>query len=179
MKKIAIILTLAAVILQANSYTIEDKVRVTKSKPIYKTVTNRIPYQECWNEDVPVRKFRQSHRSSYARSSDPFGSLIGGVAGGILGNQVGKGRGKTVATIGGALIGTIVGHNLSNRGERRQRRDSYTSYESQQQCSTRYTETSEERFMGYKNIGHYKGKKIVKISQRKLRYIPIHIRINY
>ncbi|WP_024953714.1 glycine zipper 2TM domain-containing protein [Sulfurospirillum arcachonense] len=171
MKKIAIILTVAAISLSAGSFTSSEKVKVTHSKPIYKTVTTSVPYQECWDEQVPVQRYRSSHRNS----SNPFGTLIGGVAGGILGNQVGKGRGKTVATIGGALIGTMVGHNLSNN----QRRDSYRSYETQQRCSTRYTQTSEERFVGYKNIGYYNGHKIVKVAPRKLRYISINKTIHY
>jgi len=172
MKKIAIILTTAILALQANSFTITDEARVTHSKPIYKTIIKRVPYQECWDEEVPVRRYN----SSYDNSQNPLGILIGGVAGGIIGNQVGKGRGKDLATVGGALIGTVVGHNLSKR---RHQRDSYTSYESRKKCVTRYNESEKEKFIGYKNIAHYKGRKIIKISQRKLRYIPITIRINY
>ncbi len=174
MKKIAIILTTAILTLQANSFTITDEARVTHSKPIYKTITKRVPYQECWDEEVPVQRYENSR---YSDSSNPLGVIIGGVAGGIIGNQVGKGRGKDIATVGGALIGTMVGHNLSKRDHRR--RDSYTTYETRQRCSTRYTENLEEKFVGYKNVARYKGKKIVKVSNRKLKYIPIRITINY
>lgn len=173
MKKIAIILTLAALALQANSYTTTQRVKVTHSTPIYKTVTKRIPIQQCWNEQVQV----QTHNTrSYNNSSNPVGTLLGGVAGGIIGNQVGRGRGKTVATIGGAFLGTIVGHNLSQRDSYRNQE---SHYETRQRCSTTYSESVEEKFMGYKNIAHYKGQKIVKISQRKLRFIPIARTINY
>lgn len=170
MKKITIILATAILALQANSFTITDSVKVKNSKPVYKTITKRIPHQECWDESVPVRRSNRNYNNDY-----PIGTIIGGVAGGVIGHQVGGGRGKDLATVGGAIIGSIVGHNLSNN----QKRDSYTTYETRQRCVTRYSETQEEKFIGYKNIAHYKGKRITKISNRKLRYIPINIRINY
>ena len=169
MKKIAIILTTALLALQANSFTITDKVRVTSSTPKYKTIIKRVPYQECWEESVPTR-------SSRGYSDDyPIGTIIAGVAGGVLGHQVGKGRGKDLATVGGAIIGSIVGFNMSKN----QREDSYTTYETRQRCTTRYSESEEEKFIGYKNIGYYKGRRITKLSNRRLNYIPINIRINY
>jgi len=169
MKKITLLLTTAILALQANSFTITDEVRVTSSTPAYKTITKRIPYQECWDENVPVQ------RSNGYSDSYPIGTIIGGVAGGVIGHQIGGGRGKDLATVGGAIIGSLVGHNLS----RQKRRNSYTTYETRQRCVTRYSENEEEKFIGYKNIGYYKGKRIVKISNRRLRYIPINIRINY
>ena len=173
MKKLLTILTLAALALQAGSFTITDQARVIRSKPIYKTITKRVPYQECWNENVPVQRYN----SRYERDDNPLGVLIGSVAGGIIGNQVGRGRGRTAATVGGALIGGVVGHNLSRKSHHR--RDSYTSYEERKRCVTRYNETQEEKFVGYKNIARYKGRKIVRISHRRLRYIPINIQVNY
>ena len=41
-------------------------------------------------------------------------ALIGGAAGGIMGNTIGGGSGKTTASIGGAIIGTLVGLNSLN-----------------------------------------------------------------
>jgi uncharacterized protein YcfJ len=175
MKKIITILTIATLALQAGSFTITEQARVIKSKPIYKTITKRVPYQECWEESVPVQRYNSRYER---RDEDPLGLLIGSVAGGIIGNQVGKGRGKTVATVGGALIGGMVGHNLSRKNHHR-RDDSYTSYENRQRCVTRYNEHEEEKFVGYKNIANYKGKRIVKISNRKLRYIPITLSYSY
>ena len=170
MKKIVIILATAILTLQAGSFTLRDEVRVTSSTPTYKTITKRVPYQECWNENVPVQK------SSGYTDDFPIGTIIGGVAGGVIGHQVGGGRGKDLATIGGAIIGSIVGHNFSKRDYRI---DSYTTYESQRRCVTKYSENEEEKFIGYKNIAHYKGKRITKISNRRLKYIPITIRIHY
>ena len=174
MKKIITILTLATLALQANSFTITDRARVIKSEPVYKTITKRIPYQECWEENVPMQRYDNQYER---RDENPLGLLIGSIAGGIIGNQVGRGRGKTAATVGGALIGGMVGHNLSKRD--RPIRDSYTSYENRQRCVTRYTQDQQEKFMGYKNIANYKGRRIVKVSNKRLRYIPINIRVSY
>jgi len=169
MKKLTLILTAAALTLQAGSFTITDEARVTSSTPTYKTIIKRVPYQECWDESVPVRS------SNGYTDSFPFGTIIGGVAGGVLGHQVGKGRGKDLATVGGALIGSIVGHNMSRENPR-----SYNNeYETRQRCVTRYSQNEEEKFIGYKNIAHYKGKRITKISQRRLSYIPITIHVRY
>lgn len=172
MKKRTLLLAIATLTLQAGSFTITDEVRVTSSTPEYKTITKKVPYQECWDEEIPVRRYG----SNYNNSNSPFGTIIGGVAGGVLGNQVGKGRGKDLATIGGALIGGIVGHNLSGREHHR---SSSTTYETRQRCTTRYTQTQEEKLIGYRNIGHYKGNRITKISNRRLRYIPVTIKVNY
>jgi len=48
------------------------------------------------------------------------GPVIGGVAGGILGNQVGGGSGKTIATAAGAVIGVLVGQELSKPNQQGQ-----------------------------------------------------------
>lgn len=168
MKKITLILTAAVLTLQANSFTITDEARVTSSTPVYKTIIKKVPYQECWDESVPVR------RSGRYTEDFPFGTIIGGVAGGVLGNQVGGGRGKDLATVGGAIIGSIVGHNMS-RGNSQ----NYDTYETRQRCVTKYSQSEEEKFIGYKNIAHYKGKRITKITKRRLSYIPITIQVRY
>jgi len=168
-----IALGLSTILAQANSFAITDYVKVEHSKAKYENVTRRTPYEECWDERVPVR--RNHHRRN---NNNGLGTLIGGVAGGILGNQVGGGSGKTAATIGGAIIGSLVGNNLSNRNYNDNGYE-YVTYETRRRCKTRYNESSQRKFVGYKNIGHYKGKKIVKFSQRKLNYIPINITISY
>ena len=168
-----IALGFSTILAQANSFTITDYVKVEHSKAKYENVTRRTPYEECWDERVPVR--RNHHRRS---NNNGLGTLIGGVAGGILGNQVGGGRGKTAATIGGVIIGSLVGNNLSNRNYNDNRYE-YVTYETRRRCKTHYNESRERKFVGYKNVGHYRGRKIVKFSQRRLNYIPINITISY
>ena len=163
-----------AILAQANSFTTTNYVKVEHSKAKYENVTRRTPYEECWDERVPVQRNRygRDHRR------DGFGTLIGGVAGGILGNQVGRGRGKTIATIGGALIGSLVGNNLSQK-DYNDNSYSYTTYETKRRCTTHYNEIRERKFVGYKNVGFFKGHKIIKFSQEKLNYIPVTITVSY
>ena len=149
----------------AETISFNDSVRVIKSSPQYRTVTTRTPYQECWDEQVPV--------SSNNYGNNNIGALIGGVAGGILGHQVGGGSGKTAATVGGAIIGTLVGKNLSSN------QNSGTTYQNQRKCVTKYNERSSEKFVGYKNIANYKGRTIVKYSDRPLRRIRLNITATY
>ena len=167
-------LILTAFTANAGSFTTTKYVKVTKSKPKYENIIRRTPYEECWDERVPVRRDR--HRR-YGRH-DGFGTLIGGVAGGILGHQVGRGRGRTIATIGGALIGSLVGNNLSRRNYN-DNSYSYTTYETRRRCTTHYNEKRERKFVGYKNIGFFRGHKIVRFSQRRLNYIPVTITESY
>lgn len=167
MKKIFIpaLAIMISIPLFAETISFSDSVRVIKSSPQYRTVTTRTPYQECWNEQVPV--------SSNNYGNNNIGALIGGVAGGILGHQVGGGSGKTAATVGGAIIGTLVGKNLSSN------QNSGTTYQNQRKCVTKYNERSSEKFVGYKNIANYKGRTIVKYSDRPLRRINLNITAVY
>ena len=177
MKKLTlgfIAVSLATLMAQAGSFSTTQYVRVEKSKPKYENVIRRTPYEECWDERVPVRQNRQRRGSR----TDGFGTLIGGVAGGIIGNQVGRGRGRTIATIGGALIGSLVGNNLSQR-DYNDNSYSYTTYKTRRRCTTHYNEKRERKFVGYKNIGFFKGHKIVSFSQEKLNYIPVTVTVSY
>lgn len=149
--------------LNAESITYTESVDVISSEPIYKTITTRTPYQECWDEEV-------SHRGGTKES--PIGALIGGIAGGILGNQVGGGSGKTAATVGGAIVGTLVGKNLSEK-------DQYPSSSMQRRCVTKYQEQSSEKLVGYKNIANYKGKTITKYTKTPQDKIHVSINVSY
>jgi len=46
-----------------------------------------------------------------------IGTVVGGVAGGLVGNQFGKGSGRTAMTIGGALLGLVVGNSVDRANE--------------------------------------------------------------
>lgn len=163
MKKLLLLPTLIfSSFLGADSINYTDSVNVITSEPIYKTITTRTPYQECWDEEV----------TQNGSSESPIGALIGGVAGGILGNQVGGGSGKTAATVGGAIVGTLVGKSLSEKG-------SNPSTTMQRRCVTKYEEKSAEKLVGYKNIANYKGKTITKYSDRPLDIIDININVSY
>jgi len=58
------------------------------------------------------QRWRHEHHVSHVQGGLNIGTLLGGVAGGVIGNQFGSGRGKVLATVGGALIGGIVGDSI-------------------------------------------------------------------
>jgi uncharacterized protein YcfJ len=148
----------------AESFTMYDSVEVLRSEPVYRMVTVRTPVEECWDEKIPVSK----------GSDGTLGAIIGGAAGGILGHQVGGGSGKTAATVGGAILGTIVGKNLAE-GDK----SSQSSYRVERRCKTRYIEKRENRMIGYKNYARYKGQNIVKFSDKPLKRIDVTVNVSY
>jgi len=155
---------LSSIVLNASAFTLHEESKVIITTPVYKTITIKTPYEECWEEKIQVIQ---------EKSTNTLGQLIGGITGGILGNQIGGGNGKTVATIGGAVAGTVVGNNLSKNTQ------SNTSYETVKKCITKYNTEVEERLIGYNNIANYKGQRIEKFSETKLTMIQIQVHINY
>src|SRR5260221_13475117 len=43
------------------------------------------------------------------------GTILGGLAGGVIGHQIGGGSGNTPATIGGDLVGAVVGNEVHKK----------------------------------------------------------------
>ncbi|WP_281951376.1 glycine zipper 2TM domain-containing protein [Nitrosophilus kaiyonis] len=163
MKKFALmVMMIFAVSSFAEIFSYTEYLPVYKSEKIYRIITKRVPYQECWEEEVPV---------SESGNEGTVGALIGGVAGGILGHQIGKGSGKTAATIGGAIVGTIVGKSLAERQAR-------PGYQIVKRCRTRYQE-SKERIIEYKNYATFNGQEIVKYSSTPLKEIKVRVTIEY
>ncbi len=155
---------LVATAVFAENFTITENVKVTRSEPVYKTVTSERPIKECWDESV--------ERRGSSGGNDVVGGIVGGAIGGALGNQVGKGSGKTAATIGGAIVGTMVGQGLS-------RGDSAPQNEVVQKCKTRYESESRQVLSGYNNYATYKGREIVKFSETPLTSITVYSHISY
>ncbi len=172
MKKILITaLILGSSVLYAKQTTYTEYVDVTNSKPVYERVSNRVPYEECYDERVPVTYYNDR------RSGLNGGAIVGGIVGGVLGHQIGGGHGKDIATAGGAILGTLVGQN-SVRNDYNNYQT--TRYETRRHCETRYTNSRGKRVLtGYKNIAYYKGKKIVKFSNRRLSTIAVRVTLSY
>jgi len=163
MKKIFWMSVLTAATLFAGSLSWDESVRVERSKPVFRNVTIRTPYQACWDQRVPV----------YRNEMDvPAAALIGGVAGGVLGHQIGRGKGREAATMGGAVVGALMGADIAQRHRR-------INYRKRRLCETRYDEHRERRLVHYKNIAWYKGHRIVKLSRHPLRRIHLHITMEY
>ncbi len=166
-------LLLLGSLLYAETMSFQEDVRVISSKPEYRMVTTRTPYQECWDEQIETHYAPQSSSND---GSGTVGAVIGGVAGGILGHQVGGGSGKTAATVGGAIVGTLVGKNLA---EQNSHETPPPGYRTERRCTTRYEEKSSEKFMGYRNIATYKNQTIVKYSDKPLEFIRINVSVSY
>jgi uncharacterized protein YcfJ len=179
MKRFILSLTLLATSLFAESYSWTEYVRVTSSKPQYERISQRVPYQECYDKRVEVN--RAYDRRGAVRDHDRVvGSILGGAIGGAIGHQIGKGKGNDIATVGGAILGTIVGGEAFD-GENDRVYGAYEPrYETKRECVTRYRDSGvRNRLIGYKNIAYYKGKRIEKFSDRKLSTIPITVTISY
>ena len=161
-RKIFLIFVIFASLVFAESFTYTEYVPVYKSEQSYRVITKREPYEECWDEEVPV---------SEGSSNGAAGALIGGAAGGIIGHQVGKGGGKTAATIGGAILGTIIGSNLAKK-------EPEPGYKIVKRCRTRYKETK-ERIIEYKNYANFNGQEIIKYSSRPLDRIRVRVTVEY
>jgi len=166
-------LLLLGSLLCAETISFTEEVRVITSKPEYRMVTTRTPFQECWDEQIEVHYAPAPHNDG----SGVVGGVLGGVAGGVLGHQIGGGSGKTAATVGGAIVGTLVGKNLAEQNTHDV--PPPPSYRTERRCTTRYEEKSAEKFMGYRNTATYKGQSIVKYSDQPLEFIHVNVTVSY
>ncbi|BBL75517.1 glycine zipper 2TM domain-containing protein [Methylomagnum ishizawai] len=66
----------------------------------------RVIYRE-----VPVYRQPMAYPRHHGRVSETVPMVAGGILGGAIGNQMG--RGDPVATIGGAVLGTVIGHEAA------------------------------------------------------------------
>lgn len=115
-----------------------DRARVIEARPIYRTIEQRVPVQECWTETVerPV---------AGGRSYTP--TILGGLIGGAIGNAVGHNdSNKKVGAVAGALLGASVASDISSRN----RGNGYSSIvRDEQRCDTRYEKSYTEEIIGY------------------------------
>ncbi|HET7844674.1 MAG TPA: glycine zipper 2TM domain-containing protein [Xanthomonadales bacterium] len=77
---------------------------VLRADPIYETIRESQPREECYDERVVTQEPRGGNTTG--------GTIIGAIVGGALGNQVGKGDGRKAATVAGAVIGGAIGNNV-------------------------------------------------------------------
>jgi uncharacterized protein YcfJ len=165
MKKTAIILAalLSSALFAENLGTTSQSVQVTRSEPVYKTISNQRPVKECWEES--------SESTGQSGGNDIIGGIVGGAIGGALGNQVGQGSGKTAATIGGAIVGSMIGQGASRGGS--------NAPQTVQKCKTRYETTNEQVLSGYNNYATFQGRQIMKYSDSPLQYITVYTSVSY
>jgi uncharacterized protein YcfJ len=83
-----------------------DNARVLESRPLYAAGEAR---QECWNERAGhYEELREARHDSVLNKGTALGALVGG----IVGHQVSNGSGGTAA---GAVLGGIAGNYINRR----------------------------------------------------------------
>jgi uncharacterized protein YcfJ len=108
---------------------------------------------------TPVRECRQDveyYTVDRRARGTGAATLVGAIVGGVVGHQFGSGRGNDAATVAGTLIGAAVGNDSSRR------RNGYSQVEYSrpvQRCDTVIREREEERIDGYNVVYRYHGQK--------------------
>lgn len=180
-KKILLILSLLSTYSFSESYSFTQKVKVEHYQPVYNIVEQKNPYKTCYVKKVKIPGNTIIYDENYDRMHDDqvAGSIVGGVIGGVLGNQIGKGTGKKVATVGGAVLGSIIGNNAASNTHKPKFLRMPDRYKYENICETHYKTERKRLLSGYYNIAHFKGRILKKFSNRKLKYITLHVNVNY
>ena len=149
-------------------FSTTEYVSVTKSTPIYSTIQEEIPQEKCYDAKEEIK--------TTVGVNDIVGAVAGGALGGVLGHQIGGGRGKAVATVGGAVLGTIAGQKaVSTYGNG----SANPTYQVVRRCETTITYKSRQVLSGYLNSAKFKGKEISVESDLPLKQIPVTASYSY
>ena len=125
-----------------------DTARVVQVEPIIRTVRMNEPREECYDEEIMVRK------NGY-RSATP--TIAGGIIGAVIGNQFGSGHGKDFMTVAGTLLGGSIGRDIGYHHDRYGRYVTTT----ETRCNIVNDIHEEERIDGYKVTYRYHGEEFV------------------
>lgn len=115
----------------------------------------------------------QDEITTYQRDAGPndatAGAIVGGVLGGVLGHQVGGGRGKDIATVVGAIGGTLIGQDMGGRPSVETQRTKVIK------CTTSVVDTP----VGYSVIYSYQGRTFkTTTNYRPDRKIPLTVSVD-
>lgn len=142
-----------------STFTINAK--VVASSPVYETIDQLQPVEECWLEQPGFQQHRHNRqpdrnrsqrlrsdnnsRGNRGRGSSRAGdALIGGVIGGVIGNQLGRNartdRGRAGATVLGAVVGTVLANEHAGNRERRDQPESLPQLQTAHQYQYQYQE---------------------------------------
>ena len=117
-----------------------DYARVTDAKPIYQTVTRRVPVEKCYLETVRVDRHHDDGRT-----------LVGGLVGAAVGHKLGHQRHqKHIGAVAGAIIGASIAESTKHDHGRRDYRDV-------ERCSTHYNVERHQELVGYDVTYRYHG----------------------
>lgn len=152
----------APVFAEGESIRLTDSARVFSSVPVYKTVKEVTPREECWTETIA----RERHIPA-ERRNDAAPVIVGGVIGGALGHAVGHGRSnKKLGAVVGSVLGAAVGHSVAGEREVRPERTA-VSYDQVERC--RVVEETQTRrvFEGFDVTYEYQGEVYTTRMQRE------------
>jgi len=150
----AISLSLAAAFTEAapRNY-FYDYAKVTGIEPVYETIVQTIPVEQCWNERVRAR-----HSDYYERRHSATPTLIGALIGGALGNELGHSkRNKQVGVVVGSILGGSVGHDIAHQRKRRHNDQGHVEYRTVERCSVDHERVEEQQLVGYDVSYRYRG----------------------
>jgi uncharacterized protein YcfJ len=142
-------------------YSDVDYARVVDVDPIVRRIRVSEPRRECYQETRYEERRGYETRNGGRPAAGAM--ILGGLIGAAVSNQIGSGDGRRAATVAGAVIGSAIGHDNSQRrgryadGSRYDDRDEGRPY-SVERCDTRYEDSWEERIEGYRVTYEYQGR---------------------
>jgi len=181
--------------LMAQGDQFQVSVPVTRSVPVYNTISEQVPYEYCYDHKEPIMQDGRNNilgaliggalgtQVGKGRGKDAAivaGALLGsgardekailsGLAGGAAGSQVGGGRGQRAATIAGTVIGTQMGTSRQETGQ----------YRVERRCETRFNTVNRQVLSGYSLYGSFMGRDLIRFSPSQMAEFPIHVSISY
>lgn len=165
-KKIALIMATLATVSYADGFSKTIYVDVKRSDPVYSQVTEYHDVEKC--QDV------KEDTTSNVDTNNIVGTVIGGAIGGIVGHQFGGGRGKSVATVGGAILGSMAGNKATSSDEPKTQ-----TYQVVRKCEIIKVPETKTIISGYENKGYLDGTEISYTSSDKIKSIPVNVTYSY
>jgi len=180
MKKVLLFILLSFGLLLADTRVYHKKMDVIRSEPLYKTISKKVPYEECYDEEYEQKRPIYSSRRESNDDSIGLDTLLGVTGGVVVGNQIGKGNGKVAAKIIGGLLGGVIAHGIrNNKSSNMNSNEYYYETKTVRKCHTKYEIYQEEIQVGYKNYFLYNGKEIYKITKRPKKRIRIKNTVSF
>jgi uncharacterized protein YcfJ len=147
---VALIVALVVTVIVAPSAwagTSYERAQVVNVEPIYETVSQNIPIEQCQEERV-------AYQTGTARRS-PTAPILGAIIGGAIGNAVGHSNtNKKVGTVVGAVLGGSIGADIAYHNRRYDHGE--VRYRMEEVCHTTYEIREEERLAAY-NVSYVYG----------------------
>lgn len=121
----------------ASTQRIAIQAPVVSVDPLVRTVTEKIPHETCWDEQVRVERRGRHHD----KAPTIVGAIIGGVAGGAIGRN---NRHQPLLAGAGAALGAAIAHDASHKQTVSHR------YVTEQRCQIDYELRDKEQITGYR-----------------------------